>query len=598
MIRAAVARGHVPAVDSLSEAPAGRRIDDFLPLGLYGTAAGFDRVMATFGARDLETNARWFVALAGALVVLPVFGATRAVFGDRWAAVVAALIAALLPAHLHRTWCWWLRYEPLGTTLILTHLAFGFVALSSRGLRAARVNAVLAGISLFAAVWVWRVSLLVPFIEAAFVTLFVMLRPPGRAVREWFTAVVAAESIAAIALGYQRHEAFVMSRGWLFAMALCAALHTSWLRRDGATARARLAGILAALAVAVTLGAAGARERQYAVMLHVLWAKLSGAGSPVSVANPLTALSLGVDELLGSAPGDWLGPGQLSWIGAWLVLVPLLLWWRAGFPSPVRLRSAGPAGVLLAFLCVSLLGVTVLLIRAKVILGPLVSIACGGSLVALRSFPASASRPIAARRGQGRSAPASPGRGGGGSRLLLAVAFAACVLITARDGIWLVTTRQSRLDTGLLASLEYLRSRTPPQATVLSLWERGYEIQAYAGRRTLVDGLLESPVVKRRILEIDGALMQPSSDSLAAVCRRYGAGWVLVPPSTSLLGIALVTQPPFLAKLVPPGVPLTPHEADRVVIRMMVFGQSVPPFDLVFEREGYRVYRLASAGDS
>src|SRR5262249_9430541 len=122
-------------------------------------------------------------------------------------------------------------------------------------------------------------------------------------------------------------------------------------------------------------------------------------------------------------------------------------------------------------------------------------------------------------------------------RVALAAALGVCVLATVRDGVSLAITRRSRLDAGLLAALDTLRARTPENATVLSLWEEGYVIQARAGRRTLVDGLLESPVVKRRVVEIDGALMQASPDSLAAVCRREGAGWLLVPPSTSLLGI-------------------------------------------------------------
>lgn len=587
MIRAVLARGAVPAVDSLSEAPAGRRVGDVLPVGLYAVAAGFDRVMAAFGVRDSRTATLWCVALAGALIAIPVYGAARALFADRWAALLAALIAVILPAHVHRTWCGWLRYEPLGTTLIMAHLAGAFGALTARTPRAARVLAAISGAWLFAAVWVWHVALLVPFIELAFVVCLAAVRAPERAVREWFTAVVIAETIAALTLGYQRHEAFAVSRGWLFTMATCAALWTPWLRRADAPRRARLAAVAVAAAIAIGVGAFGGHEREYSVMLRAIEAKIAGVTFMTAI-DPLTALLLGVDELSGTAPGEWLSAGVLSWLGAWFVLLPALFWWRAGRPSPARLRDAGAAGMLYVALCVALVVVTALLTRAKVILAPLVAIGCGGSLLAILPAPAGepAARPKRARAPRGN---------GIGARVILAGAFAACVIVTARDGIGLATTRRSHLDPGLVAALDYLRTHTAPDATVLSLWERGYEIQAYAERRTLVDAMLEAPVGQRRIVEIDRALMQSTTDSLAALCRRDGATWLLVPPSESLLGIALVTRPPFLDKLLPPGRPLNRQDADHVVIRMMVLGQSIAPFELAFEQRGYRVYRVAGA---
>jgi hypothetical protein len=45
---------------------------------------------------------------------------------------------------------------------------------------------------------------------------------------------------------------------------------------------------------------------------------------------------------------------------------------------------------------------------------------------------------------------------------------------------------------------------------------------------------------------------------------------------------------PFVGKL-GPGIPLNRNEGGRVLIRMMVLGESAPPFRLVFERVGYRV---------
>ena len=114
---------------------------------------------------------------------------------------------------------------------------------------------------------------------------------------------------------------------------------------------------------------------------------------------------------------------------------------------------------------------------------------------------------------------------------------------------------------------------------MLSTWERGYEIQAIAGRRTLVDGLLEDPVVRDRIPRIAAALLQP-------------------PTSQWMLGILLTVPVSMRAELstittkVAGSQPLTSAEANHILVRMMVLGEAPPPFEKVFEQDAWRVYRL------
>jgi hypothetical protein len=145
-----------------------------------------------------------------------------------------------------------------------------------------------------------------------------------------------------------------------------------------------------------------------------------------------------------------------------------------------------------------------------------------------------------------------------------------------------------------MAALAFLRDRTPANATIASLWEHGYEIQAYAGRPTLVDGFLESGDQIGRVVAMARAGMQASPESLAAWCRSLGAGYLLVPPSTQLLSVAMLAADPILPKL-RSGQHLTPGEADRTLVRMMVYGRDEPPFRKVYESGLWRVYAL---GDS
>src|SRR5262245_3697093 len=133
LVAATAALGHVPARDPLSEPPQGRRLADHLPLGLYLAAAAFHRALAPLDGADVRTHTIVFVALAGACVAIPVFLATRALGTGARAAWLAAFVIATLPAHLHRTFGHWVRYDALGATLLVAHLAFALRALRPPG---------------------------------------------------------------------------------------------------------------------------------------------------------------------------------------------------------------------------------------------------------------------------------------------------------------------------------------------------------------------------------------------------------------------------------------------------------------------------------
>jgi hypothetical protein len=181
------------------------------------------------------------------------------------------------------------------------------------------------------------------------------------------------------------------------------------------------------------------------------------------------------------------------------------------------------------------------------------------------------------------------------------VVLALATLGTVVDAVQLARTRHARLDADLYAALAWITSTTPPDAIILSTWERGYEIQTWAGRATLIDGLLEDDRVQARVPAIAAALLQPTGDSLAALCRREGAHYVLMPPSTWLLAL-LRSAPnsirPALAATeakVAGAQPLSREEARPIAVGMMVLGTAPPPFTLAFERGGWRVFALPDA---
>jgi hypothetical protein len=215
--------------------------------------------------------------------------------------------------------------------------------------------------------------------------------------------------------------------------------------------------------------------------------------------------------------------------------------------------------------------VTVLFERNQVLLGPLAAIACGG-------LPLSFA-------GRGRERGRTTAR-------VLTILFGLCAAVATYHAAMLALSRRPALAPGVRDALEFLRERTPADAIVMSPWEHGYELQAYARRASVTDGLIESAENQRRIVAFAEAAMAQSPDSLAALCRRYRAGWLLVPPSTHLYGVAAVARSPIAAKVLA-GVPLKPAEADHALVQMMVFGREYAGLVKAFERDGYRIYRVA-----
>ena len=612
MIREVAEHGRVPGLDPLSDAPLGRPVARLLPVGLYHAAAAFHAVLAVAGLPSLQAAALGFTALAGALIALPVFLLALALFRDRRAAAVAAFAAVVLPAHLHRTFCWWLRYDALGTLLAIAHLAFLVRALAAVTARRAGLEAAIGGLLLALAVACWRVPLVLPPLEAAALLLLALTRGLERPTAVAFAVCLGVAALACAPVGYVHAQGLLLSRAWLLPLAAAAAGLTPWMH-PGARTATRLATAAVALAGAWVLGGIAGGAAAYGDVMQIVPARLALLTGGHARVTPIAALLLNVEELGGAGPAELFGPAHLSWLGAWCAGALALRWLAAGRPAPARL-GVRPAPALFAFLCAALTLATLLFVRDKVLLAPLVAVVIGG----LVSWALGAeTRPSAAAVDRGSAGPAARSprregrrdarRGGGtrrpaawsrAARLVSLAALLVCAAVTLYQSAGLALTRRSRLDPGLAGALVWLRTHTPPGAVVLSAWQQGYEVQAYAGRASVMDGMIEAPRNQRRIVEFASAAMERGPDSLAALCRRQQAGWLLVPPSPQLLTVAIVAGMPFVGKL-GAGIPLDREEGDRVLIRMMVLGESPFPFRLLHESGGYRVYRVepeAAAG--
>ena len=590
LIEETLAADGLPAIDRLSTAPEGRRTERELPIGLYVVAASAHRGLATLGLRDLKWNLALLIALCGGLIAVPVWLGTHAVFGSRPAAALAGLCSVLLPAHLARSYGYWLRYDALGTLLGGTHVALALVTLASphpwrrRGLAAA------SAVLLVGAVWVWRVSFLLLAIELAFVVFRLATRGAEPALRDLWVAIAVIGSAGLAPIEYLSAHGFLLSPPWIFTVGLAIALCFPQLRVGGRW-MLRLAAIMGVVALAWWLGRTHI-PAGYAGLAALVPTKLGLARGH----DPLAVLMLEVEELAGASPWALVtGSHQLFVLGGWLLASPVFFWWLAGRPTLARWAAVRTAPALLAAVIAGLVGFTLCFERSSVLLAPFAAMALAGMGARLVEAPAVTARPahVPARR---RDRSSRENRGGAGLRRGLAVGLAASAVAACAAGV------SQALSSGSVMPLEeamvvgFLRDHTPRDAVVLSFWDAGYDIQTHARRATVMDGLLESDENRRRIFAFDRALMRPVPDSLGALCARHRASWLLVPPLPYLYTAAAVAGDPIATRIAG-GLPLRVGvDTERVLYHLMAADVLVPGFQLAYRAGDYRVYELLPPG--
>jgi asparagine N-glycosylation enzyme membrane subunit Stt3 len=561
MISETVVTGHTPALDPLSEPPAGRVVRAYLPEGMYFAAASFHRML---GGVDLRRNVLLFVALAGALVALPVFAGARALGAGPWTGLAAAFFAVFVPAHVHRTYAYWLRYDALGTLLLMVHVALAIRALS--GARRAWLHSAVSALALYLALACWRVALLLPLIEMVFVFAWMALRGAGPALRAWLTVQCAAVLLAGVTLGYLRADSFLTSPTALVLVCMTAAIWICFPRYPEGSISARGGIILAAVFLGGALTRVFAHQGVVGEQLGIVPARALALLGFHAATTPMLDLQLTVQEMAATPPLALMGPGFLSLSAPWFVASPVLAWLAAGKPGTRKLRQSSDALALFVAFCAGTLFATLLFERNKVLLGPLVAIAFGALLAQWLKKPAAL-------------------------RIALAVALGVCMAAASFDGTMLAFSRTPNPDTNEMAVLAWLGARTPSNAIVLAPWEVGYELETYAGRAAVTDGLLESHENGARIEALARAAFDPAPDSLLALARRHGASYLVVPPSDHLYALGWVARVPFRDKLAR-GIPLDPGEQQGVMTQMMVLGRSYPGLEKQFEQGSWRVYAV------
>jgi len=472
----------------------------------------------------------------------------------------------------------------------------------------------LSGLALLGALAVWRVPLLVPVLEAASWGVLAVARPASAALRIWAGTTATALVVACASFPYLRAQDHVVSPATLVVIATAAILQVPAISRSTSRAATRAVAILLAVATAAALGTWLVPHGDYQSLARLLRFRLLGLLGLGGAADPMTAVLLDVKELRPMDVPELLGPSGFSWLGLWLVAAPVALWSRSRRSLRDWASRSGDALVVVLVTTAGLVPLSLLAIRYRILLVPQIAVLsglCVSRLINERSEarPVPGSPPTGSTGGATRPAPepgprSQPARrraerrrpflGGtnvarGPVERLALVALVPCFAMLLRDA-WDATVRSGTpLDPGMAASVAYLKAQGE-HGPVLSTWDRGYELQCYAGCATITDGLLESEVNQQHILAAARGYVAATPESLAVLCERFGARYVVVPPNGQFYGEALAAGDP-LAPRIAARLPLPPKARDRLLLRMMLTGTSEPPFEPVFERDQYRVYR-------
>jgi hypothetical protein len=501
----------LPERDPLMLAPDGRAIAHHLPLGMYRAMQAWT---ALTPASDADTDRLRFGALAALCFVAALsWLGFEAAAGWR-GAFATALLSLAIPALTLRTSALWLRWEVLGSAALVAYCAASARALRRGTLGACIASAVLLPI----AAWFWRPSLTLAGVALAYGWLRIAAGRLDAAGSRWLAATAAGTVAACVLPAWARHH--VQLAGPIGVAALATAVLLV-LRRSGV--RASRSAWLISVAGAALASAVAARLQggAFSDLGTLLFDQISGFLTGRLERDAVGRFYATVGEFQPATArfrGDWLGTLLRDDFGLLVVASGLAAALAARLdprPRDFELQQElGAARGLVGWIALAYCVLTLLFVRSLVVAAPFVA-AWAGSGVAL----------VTRRQGWLRAL-----------ALLLAGAAALHGLIALPRWRAEIGRPGPTLPPGIGAAVA---QSTPDDAIVATSWNLGYELQLFANRRSLEDGLGEDPENRRRILEVwsPGAVEAPAVWS--ARLRSEGVTHVLVGPpidiATSLL---------------------------------------------------------------
>ncbi|MDD5568032.1 MAG: STT3 domain-containing protein [Candidatus Omnitrophica bacterium] len=446
MTESVIQKGSVPIIDRLSIYPEGKNIRNFLPVGLYYAGAAFHRFLNVFRQIPLNESLLIFAAFFSSLICVPVYFLSLEIYRNKKViAFLSAFLSAIIPAYLHRTFCYMYRYEVLAVPLLFMSLLFFIMAFGEKNGKPRLIY--YFGASLFClmlASWVWRLYAL---FLIAYLIIIVYLCFKRRDL-----------------LGNERMKIIISGAGILLLFSAFSLIQTP-----------AYSGLL-----------------HFWTFLEILMQRLY---LPYDFSQ-FSRVIYYVNELSGVSILGLSGANFLSLSGIFAIFY-LYACFRKQF---------NPQKFILQFFIILFLALTLFFSRLKIILGPLIALSLGESLIFIFYNHRGVIKKILLG--------------------LLVIIF----IKTGCDAWRLASTRfkYAGMDAELKQSILAVNRLTSENSVILCDWGQGYSIQTYCNRPTITDGLLESPEIIKRIITVAKIFSSYDEEALWFFCKEYGVTHILV----------------------------------------------------------------------
>ncbi len=566
--------GHIPAMDNLAWYPDGKPVVDLLPVILYYLGAGFFLIYKHFSSGSVQDAIVLFYSIMGALTMIAVYFLVKTLEKKDYIAFIGAALAAVMPAHLVRTFCTRYRYEGPGLLFLLINMTFFIKALQSKSKKQFYIYSIASALFMLLSVGTWRVSLLFPTLYCiAFILLIILKRTDWRLMGAYMIQSIA---VACSALGFR----FLFSQNYIFShnalliigLGIVAAMTKWWKKTDQDRIQIDYSTFLipAAMVFIIPLFhlASG-----YESFIKILMLKIAIMFKKFKVTGIENILFLNTAELSSTSFFKLFKWDICSWGAIFIVIYPVSLIF---FRKKHEKMSKGEFIMSVFFFTIFIL--TLLFYRNKVLLSIFVAIA--GAISVNRTITFFNRFPW---RKEG---------------IVTMLIFTTAIILGSawKGGTYVTMVRvemRPYLQETLLKFDEINKDRLP----TLSYWSYGYAIQRYAHCPTYLDGLLESPRVHERLVEMSQLLFEEDESVFYEFCQKYGMKYFVVDADASRTQLyALYAEYPYgkyyqydyARRQEKP----TSYGDNIMRTRFCMNPQSLTKFKLLYHNPRFRVYQI------
>ncbi len=499
MTESVVEHGAVPKIDTYAWYPDGKEVRKLLPVILYYLGAGFHIINRLFRETTVQDSIVLFYGLLCSFTMLGIFFLLREVTKKNHIAFIGATLAALMPANVVRTFCTRFRYEGPGVIFLIINMIFFTKALNAKSDKKFYAYSIISSVFMMLSIGTWRVSLLFPTLYCIVFLLLIVLRRTDVRFLGAFSIQCAGVALSALIYTFLSSQNYIFSHNSMLVIGLgITAMGTQWWRKKGML---RTDPLLLLIPLGLVLIVPMFHlSSGYESFLKVLVLKIRFGIQKFRIRGIENILFMNTAELSSVALWKFFKWDLCSWSAIFIFYYPItLIFFRAK-------KEKAPVGeILIALFFVIIFFLTMLFYRNKVLLSLFVALV--GALSVDRTI----------RFFQRNRYPFS-----------YHVAVYVAVAVLAVGTGWRTNTYIHMLRVEMrvyledaLVKLEKINKKRMP---VVSYWSYGYTIQTYAKSPTYLDGLLESPLVHKRLVEMSKLLLQNDENKFYEFCKKYGMG--------------------------------------------------------------------------